>query len=191
MGLGAIDAVRGSKSMASELLHILSHSDSRVLIVETEEVLRKLEPLLLHDAETRQKIKFAVVLWSDDEDAGNTPSGPQAVVSSSESTNSDVSATSTLREQAALCFTPPATGTSAQMDSVVSKWFPVYSYRAVVEIGQQTKKSTGTRTLSGLFEADVIWCYAVFTPHDCGIFGHFYKHGTLHCRLVDPPGPAR
>eukprot|EP00897_Mesotaenium_endlicherianum_P006596 jgi/Mesen1/5965/ME000301S05096 len=62
MTAGASDAVRGAKAPPSELLHIATHSDSSVLVVENVDLLAKLAPQL-QDSPAGAQIKFAVLLW--------------------------------------------------------------------------------------------------------------------------------
>lgn len=60
MMAGGINAVRGALTPVNELLYILGHSDSTVLIVENFELLARLMPAL-----ERFGLRFVVVLWPD------------------------------------------------------------------------------------------------------------------------------
>ena len=158
IGLGAINAVRGSKSVATELMHILSHSDSSVLIVESLEVLHRLEPLL-EASETRRKIKFAVVPWPPGSDDAGTCAGDDVRTAG----NIDVRAlapSETMREHAALSFSstvgPPSSPVpSGQLETEASRWFPVYGYQAVMATGEASRLVTGTRQLADLWSRPI------------------------------------
>lgn len=61
LAAGAVNAVRGSRSSAEELLYIYSHSDSVALVIDNAELFKKLAPMLRESA----KVKFVVLLWGD------------------------------------------------------------------------------------------------------------------------------
>lgn len=65
MSAGAYDAVRGAKAATKELVHIVSHSESSVLVVESEELLDKItmQAAVRGSAPAKLQLKFAVVLW--------------------------------------------------------------------------------------------------------------------------------
>ncbi|MDD3149556.1 MAG: AMP-binding protein [Candidatus Gastranaerophilales bacterium] len=58
MMCGGANAVRGSQTSEDELIYILKHSDSSVLIVENQELLSKLQPYLINIP-----LKFIITLW--------------------------------------------------------------------------------------------------------------------------------
>lgn len=60
MAVGAAAAVRGSKSSADELFHILTHSDSVALVVENLQLYNKIAARL----KGNNVIKFVIVLWA-------------------------------------------------------------------------------------------------------------------------------
>jgi long-chain acyl-CoA synthetase len=60
MAAGAAAAVRGSKSSADELFHILTHSDSVALVVENLQLYNKIAARL----KGNDVIKFVIVLWA-------------------------------------------------------------------------------------------------------------------------------
>lgn len=59
MAVGAIDAVRGTRSSVDELLRIFTHSDSVALVVDNFDLYRKLGPGLA----ASPRLKFVVLLW--------------------------------------------------------------------------------------------------------------------------------
>lgn len=60
MAAGAIDAVRGTRSSIEELTHIYTHSESVALVVDNQDLLKKLAPCLQGST-----MKFAVLLWGE------------------------------------------------------------------------------------------------------------------------------
>ncbi|KAL3686839.1 hypothetical protein R1sor_013148 [Riccia sorocarpa] len=79
MAAGAVDVVRGSRSSTEELCHIIVHSDSKALVVDTPDTYNRLAPRLLSD---EVSLMFVVVLWPSKSENGvkssngSPPSGP-------------------------------------------------------------------------------------------------------------------
>ncbi|XP_002962119.2 long-chain-fatty-acid--[acyl-carrier-protein] ligase AEE15, chloroplastic [Selaginella moellendorffii] len=59
MAMGAANAVRGSRSSDEELVYILKHSDSVALVIDTPELLKRLEARFNDSL----SLKFVVLLW--------------------------------------------------------------------------------------------------------------------------------
>eukprot|EP00271_Cylindrocystis_brebissonii_P016537 TRINITY_DN402_c0_g2_i1.p1 TRINITY_DN402_c0_g2~~TRINITY_DN402_c0_g2_i1.p1 ORF type:complete len:791 (+),score=156.45 TRINITY_DN402_c0_g2_i1:455-2827(+) len=72
MTVGACDAVRGAKAPPVELVNIAIHSESSVLVVESEELLMKLAPTIRESPELQSRLSFAVVLWTSSKTKSST-----------------------------------------------------------------------------------------------------------------------
>eukprot|EP00899_Mesostigma_viride_P006045 jgi/Mesvir1/15441/Mv06624-RA.1 len=64
MAAGGVDAVRGAKAPIEELVYIVEHSDSVVLVVENMDLLQRLAPAL-DEAGVAGPLRLAVLLWGE------------------------------------------------------------------------------------------------------------------------------